>query len=255
MKYLFNHPFAVFVLSFAVLWFAVWFGASILRKRRTLQPDEREDLGVVLAATLTLLALIIGFSFSMAINRYDERKNLEEAEANAIGTEYLRADLLPDASAAKVRTLLKDYSAQRLLFYAAQSEPEILENRKRTTQLQTELWEAVSAPAAAQPTPTVALAVSGMNDVINAEGYVQAAWWNRIPVEAWMLMLAIATACNVLVGYSARSTWPPRILRLALPAIIAISFYLIADIDSPRGGLIRVVPQNLAVLVESMGRP
>jgi hypothetical protein len=254
MRCLFNYPFAVFVLSFAVLWISAWFGAGVLRKRRSLQPDEREDLGVVLAATLTLLALIIGFSFSMAITRYDERKNLEEAEANAIGTEFLRAYLLPAASAAKERELLKDYAAQRLLFYTAQSEQEILENRKRTTQLQAELWAAVSAPAASQPTPTVALAVSGMNEVINAQGYVQAAWWNRIPVEAWMLMLAIATACNVLVGYSARSPKSPGIPRLALPAIIATSFYLIADIDSPRGGVIRVVPQNLEVLVESMGQ-
>jgi hypothetical protein len=65
--------------------------------------DLREDFSVILSATLTLLGLLIGFSFSMAISRYDERKNYEEAEANAIGTEYVRADLLPAADAAKVR--------------------------------------------------------------------------------------------------------------------------------------------------------
>ena len=63
----------------------------------------REDFGFILAATLTLLGLIIGFSFSMATSRYDQRKNYEEAEANAIGTEYVRADLLPAADAATVR--------------------------------------------------------------------------------------------------------------------------------------------------------
>jgi len=57
----------------------------------------------VLAASLTLLALIIGFSFSMAVSRYDQRKNYEEAEANAIGTEYLRANLLPADDATRVR--------------------------------------------------------------------------------------------------------------------------------------------------------
>ena len=69
-------------------------------------------------ATLTLLALIIGFTFSMALNRYDQRKIYEEEEANAIGTEYLRAELLPAADAAKVRTLLLNYLDQRVLFYS-----------------------------------------------------------------------------------------------------------------------------------------
>jgi hypothetical protein len=62
---------------------------------------------LVLGATLTLLSLIVGFSFSMAVGRYDQRKNLEEEEANAIGTEYARAELLPAAAAARVRALLK----------------------------------------------------------------------------------------------------------------------------------------------------
>ena len=67
----------------------------------SLREEERADFGVVLSATLTLLGLLIGFSFSMAVSRYDQRKNLEEAEANAIGTEYVRADLLPTGDATK----------------------------------------------------------------------------------------------------------------------------------------------------------
>ena len=79
----------------------------------------REDFGVVQAATLTLLGLIIGFSFSMATTRYDLRKTYEEAEANAIGTEYVRAGLVPGANGAKVRALLKKYLDLRILFYRA----------------------------------------------------------------------------------------------------------------------------------------
>ena len=92
-------------------------GASFLMRQRKLEEDIREDFGVILAATLTLLGLIIGFSFSMAMSRYDQRKNYEAAEANAIGTEYVRADLLPASDAAKVRALLRDYLDQRVLFY------------------------------------------------------------------------------------------------------------------------------------------
>src|SRR5208282_5602357 len=133
---------------------------------------------LVLAASLTLLGLIIGFSFSMAVTRYDQRKNYEEAEANAIGTEYLRADLLPAANAAKVRVLLREYLDQRILFYQSRDERRLREIDVSTARLQTELWSAVQATAAAVPTPIVALAVAGMNDVLNSQGYTQAAWWN-----------------------------------------------------------------------------
>jgi hypothetical protein len=91
--------------------------------------------------------------------------------------------------------------------------------------------------------------VSGMNDVLNSQGYTQAAWWNRIPVAAWGLMGLIAVSCNLLFGYGERRT---SALALVLPLIISISFFLIADIDSPRAGVIRVAPQNLIALSQTM---
>jgi hypothetical protein len=247
-----EYPLLVFVLSFFVLWLSARIGASFLRRRRKSGEDIHEDLGVILAATLTMLALIIAFTFSMAISRYDQRKNYEEEEANAIGTEYMRADLLPAADAAKVRALLKDYLDQRVLFYITRDGQQIRQIDARTAQLQTELWSAILAPVAAQPTPPIALVVSGMNDVLNSQGYTQAAWWNRIPVAAWVLMAAIAICCNLLVGYGVRNVKPGDILLLVLPLVVSISFFLIADIDSPRHGVIRVNPQNLTSLVESL---
>lgn len=102
-----DYPLLVFVLSFLVLWLSVRIGAFLLSRRRKLEEEIREDFGVILGATLTLLGLIIGFSFSMAISRHDQRRNYEAAEANAIGTEYVRADLLPAPDAAKVRPFEK----------------------------------------------------------------------------------------------------------------------------------------------------
>jgi hypothetical protein len=247
-----EYPPLVFVLSFLALWLSAWFGASFLRRRRNLDEEIRNDLGVVLAASLTLLGLIIGFSFSMATSRYDQRKNYEEAEANAIGTEYVRADLLPAADAAKVRALLRSYLDQRILFYVSRDESQLRQINARTAQLQAELWSVVQTAAAAQPTPIVAMAVSGMNDVLNSQGYTQAAWWNRIPIAAWSLMAAIAICCNVLVGYGARNAKAEAFLLLILPLVLSISFFLIADIDSPRAGVIRVHPQNLESLAESV---
>jgi len=247
-----DYPFLVFALSFFVLWLSERIGAFVLRRQQKLQEAIRKDLGVVLAAALTLLGLIIGFSFSMAVSRYDQRKNYEEAEANAIGTEYVRADLLPAADAARVRALLANYLDQRVLFYITRDKQQIRQINARTAQLQTELWSAVLGPAAAQPTPIVSLAVSGMNDVLNSQGYTQAAWWNRIPIAAWGLMAAIAICCNLLIGYGARSVNAEGGLLLVLPLVVSISFFLIADIDSPRAGVIRVHPHNLENLVESL---
>jgi hypothetical protein len=100
----------------------------------------------------------------------------------------------------------------------------------------------------------IALAVSGMNDVLNSQGYTQAAWWNRIPLAAWGLMAAIAICCNFLVGYGARHAETEGTLLLVLPLVVSIAFFLIADIDSPRGGVIRVQPQNLLTFAQTLGK-
>ena len=247
-----DYPLLVFALTFIALWLSERIAWSFLRKKYVLDKDMLEDFSVLKAATLTLLSLLIGFSFSMAISRYDQRKNYEAEEANAIGTEYVRVDLLPVANAAKLRVLLRNYLDQRVLFYVTRDEGELQQINTRTTQLQTELWSAVQVPAAAQPTPIVALAVSGMNDVLNSQGYTQAAWWNRIPPAAWGLMAAIAIFSNLLVGYSFRSVTAGSNLLLILPLVISIAFMLIADIDSPRHGFIHVKPQNLISLAESL---
>jgi hypothetical protein len=249
MPHLLNFPVLLSLVSLIVLWLAARFGATFLKIRRKLDEDSREDFGFILAATLTLLGLIIGFSFSMAIGRYDQRKNYEEEEANAIGTEYVRAGLLSAADTEKVQSLLKKYLEQRILFYEAGSYSQVPQINSTTANLQDELWSAVQSAAKAQPSALTALVASGMNDVLNSQGYSQAAWWNRIPRAAWALMLLIAICCNVLVGYGSRRDSP---LFFILPLVLAISFLLIADIDSPRGGLIHVAPQNLESLAQSL---
>ena len=151
-----------------------------------------------------------------------------------------------------MQQLLRSYLDQRVLFYTTRDTRRLEQINASTVQLQTGLWLAVQAPALAQPTPVIALAVSGMNDVLNSQGYTQAAWWNRIPVAAWGLMGAIAICCNLLAGYNARRTEAKPMRFFVLPMIVAVSFLLIADLDSPRGGLIRVRPQNLVSFSRSL---
>jgi len=247
-----DFPLLVFALSLVALWLSARIGGAIRKRQQGAEEEGRADFDSISAGILTLLALIIGFSFSMAVSRYDQRKNYEEAEANAIGTEYVRADLLPAADAARVRALLRTYLDQRLLFYDVNDSRQLQQIDATTAQLQTDLWAAVQGPVAVQPTPVVALAVSGMNDVLNSQGYTQAAWIYRIPGEAWLLMAVIAIFCNLMIGYGSRRTGAKGILFLIIPIVVSISFFLIADIDSPRGGVIRLRPQNLMILAQSL---
>src|SRR5271168_2422333 len=142
-----RYPLVVFVLSFLVMWLSAWVGLILRERKLKLDEGLHRDLDLIVSATLTLLGLIIGFSFSMAISRYDQRKSYEEAEANAIGTEYVRADLLPAADAAKVRALLKKYTDERILFYTTHDAHELRRINDATAQLQADLWSAVRAPA------------------------------------------------------------------------------------------------------------
>src|SRR5260370_35533236 len=100
-----NHPLLIFVLSFVMLELSVVIGDFVLKKLRPLEEGQREDLGVVQAAVMTLLVLLIGFAFSMAVTRYYQRKNCEEKEASAIGTENILPDLLPAPDTQRVREL------------------------------------------------------------------------------------------------------------------------------------------------------
>jgi hypothetical protein len=248
-----DFPLLLFAIALVVMWGSTRIGGSLSARLGNLREDVRKDYDTVQAATLTLLALLIGFSFSMAINRYDQRKNYEEAEASAIGTEYVRADLLPVPDGAKVRALLRNYLDQRTLFYETGDTQELRQINARTARLQAELWSVVVAPAAEHPTPVVALTVSGMNEVLNSQGNAQAARRNRIPLESWSLLAAIAIICTLMLGFGARAGKGERVLLLVVPVVVSIAFLLIADIDSPPSGVIRVVPENLAALSSSLG--
>lgn len=244
-------PLLVFMLSLAALWLSAQCGVYLRQRLRPVEDEERKDLTTIEAATLTLLGLIIAFSFSMAINRYDQRKQCEAEEANAIGTEYVRTGLLPPAVASQIQDLLREYVHERVVFYETRDEKHLQDIDANTARLESELWSRVVAVAGTQPSsPTVALAVSGMNDVLNDRGYTQAAWWNRIPIGAWSLMISIAILCNAILGYSAHRT--SMYLFFVLPLALSISFFLIADVDSPRGGIIRVIPKNLVKLSVSL---
>ena len=252
MRAALDNPFFVLLGSLIVFSASAWIGTR-LHRVFPIGESDNDNFSFVLGGTLTLLGLIVGFTFSMAVGRYDQRKNREEQEANAIGTAYVQADLLPATDAARVRDLLRAYVDQRILFCTLKDPPQLRRNDAETGRLQREMWTVVTAHASAQPTPLAALLVSGMNEVLNSQGFSQAAWWNRIPTEAWGLMVGIAIFCNMLIGLRTRGR--SVTLLLILPIVLSVTFFLIADIDSPRTGVIHVIPRELGAVAESMRTP
>jgi len=247
-----DSPFALLLITFVALSGAAFIADGPIKRLRSVNKNEQVDFDTALAATLTLLGLLIGFSFSMAVNRYDQRKNCEAAEASAIDTEYRRADLLPSDDGARVRKLLENYIDQRIKFYLS-AERQIGDFNVDFAEMQNELWSAVVPAANAQPNPSTALVVSGMNDVLNSQGCTQAAWLNRIPSAAWGLLGLIAIFSNFLMGYRERSSGVFALL--VLPVVVSVAFFLMADIDSPNGGgVIHIAPQNLISVSQSMAK-
>ncbi|MBK5344648.1 hypothetical protein JFU48_25105 [Pseudomonas sp. TH49] len=221
--------------------------------RGTKSPAEGlEDFRMILGASLSLLALLIGFTLSMSINGFNSRQAGEEMEAAAINAAYIRMDLLPAEDGPKIQSLLIDYLDKRLQFYGTHAPLKQKNIHLETIDIQNKLWSSISLAANSKQTPITALTVTGINDVLSTQRKTQANWRNQIPLAAWLLLSLVAACCNVMLGYNARGVRRSAALLLILPLMISMSFMMIGDIDAPGRGIIRVKPVNLEFLNETL---
>jgi hypothetical protein len=253
MAFLLNNPLHLFLFSFISLWLCIWIGGYGLSWKHKSQEGTMQDFQSIQTATLTLLSLIIGFTFSMSIARYDLRKALEEAEANALGTLYMRVEILPEANKTSIQKNLRIYAQERINYYSTVDSTDLQKTSSTIAKIQGDLWSEIIPFVKNNAGPTYALLMSGMNEVENTLGDTNAAWKNRIPTVAWMLLGIIAICSNLLIGFNSKNFKNDRIFFLFFPFVVATSFYLIAEIDSPRGGIIKVEPENLQRLIVSWG--
>jgi hypothetical protein len=239
-----DYEFLTFAVTLAVLWLAVEVGAWIAARLRPVKEEERGHLSQVTGAGISILALIIGFSFSAAIGRYDQRKAYEQEEAAAIGSEYDVAGLLPDTDAAQFRALIAQYIPLRVAFYETPGKVELASLRAERAKLEDQMWPIAQRNAKANQTPIMGQVVSGLNNMTTRASYSLAAAADRIPDGAWTLMAALAFVSCVLLGYGGHGRHTLGI-RLVLPVLVALAFFFIASLDTQRRGLIRVHPVNL----------
>jgi hypothetical protein len=244
------------------LW-ALWFGVTLVillsaeagyrvgrfRERRTHEMET--PVGEMVAATLGLFAFILAFTFGLAATRFDTKRQLVLDEANAIGTTYLRAEMLPERSG-EIRALLRDYLDVRI---EAVKPGKLEEGVRRSENLQNRLWEQTVPIAAKNPNSIiVGLFVQSLNDVIDLHAKrLTAGTRNQIPFVIWAALYGISILAFAAMGYHSGMTGTTRsVVIITVAFTFSVVIALIADLDRSQEGILNVSQQALIDLRQSM---
>ena len=242
----------VFVLLLAVFTIGYVVGARIDDVRGKTFDDAFKSTQT---AILGLSALILGFTFSLAAQRYDGRRALVSQEANAIGTTYLRADYLPPAPERRFRTLLRNYTAVRIDHYRTFGEQDDdVRSLAATARYQNELW-AISATAGRADSSNVQLAqlTQSLNDTIDISAQQETRLGSRIPSSMLGFVVLMVSINALLQGFGfGRSKHLKVGVSLGYLILMSLVVFTIVDLDRPQRGLIKVNLKPLEVQYRSM---
>jgi len=201
------------------------------------------QFAVVETATLGLVALLLAFTFQVSMSRFEEARQLIVSEANAIGTAYLRLDLLEPSDRTEIRGLFRAYLEDRIHIYeVVSSGGDAAPVVSQTRQLQDEIWSRVLESSRRAPLPAAPiLLVPAVNQMIDLTTARLVSLRTRLPVLVKGLLFALALISSAVIGYAMglqrrRSPVPVAIFSL----IVSATIYTVLDLDSPRSGLIRL---------------
>lgn len=209
---------------------------------------ENTDIALILGGVMTLLALMLGFTFSLSESRFEMRRQLIVDEANAIGTTYLRTRTLPEAAGAEMRESLRKYVALRIEMgkSSADTPEKIDEFVDRSKQLQETLWDQASVLARESPNPVRGLLLQTLNQMIDISATRLAAFKNRVPFSIYAVLFLVSVTAMWLFGYYfAMRHSRPGLLVVVLALLIASVMWLIMDLDQPLRGAIRPSQESL----------
>ena len=210
------------------------------RLSRQTHKESDTTVGAVVAAELGLLAFLLAFTFGIVASRFDVRRHMVLDEANAIGTTYLRASMLPEAEGESIRGLLRDYADVRL---EATTDTPIDEILRRSDQIHQQLWNEAVAAAAHDPRSVPAgLFIQSLNELIDLHASrLMAAVRSRMPLAVWVVLFTVGLLAFFTIGYQAgltTATRSPAVIVLALTFGAVI--WLVADLDRPGEGFLRI---------------
>jgi hypothetical protein len=252
-------PLVICLVLMVVLVAAAEIGSWIKRGEVKGGPStiEKADVALIIGAVLTLLALLLGFTYAMSEGRFEKRRQLVIEEANAIGTTYLRAKTLPEPPSSEILELLRRYTALRVEIAGRMSDdPEkILEVDSRTKQLHGLLWSRAAALAREKPTPIIAIFLQTLNEMIDLHTKRLAAFRNRVPFSIYLVLFGVSAIALWLAGYYLGSRGRHvHILTTMLAFLVALVMWLIMDLDQPVRGAIRASQQSLIELHQDLSR-
>lgn len=215
---------------------------------------RKSQIGGVQGAVLGLLGLLLGFTFSMAVSRFEIRRDLVLKEANAVGTTWLRASLLPEVHQAPVKDLLRRYVDVRLKYEPLVRDPAMLAEAMRLSgEIENELWKHAEAAAQAAPTPITATFIVTLNEMIDTDAERIGAGRNRIPGLVVTLVILVAGFGCFVTAYGAGAQGVrSAFANIALPLLIMVVIVLIFDITHSQQGFISVGQQPLIDLQQMM---
>lgn len=231
---------------------SVELGYRVARYRRLRSPDQQESpVGPMVAATLGLLAFMLAFTFGMAASRFEDRRQVVLSEANAIGTTYLRAAMLPEPMRTETRNLLREYVNVRL---EATQPGKTNQAISKSEELQERLWSQAIAAAEKDRTNITGLFVQSLNEVIALHAKrIMAGLRSRVPGAIWIGLYSLAILAMGVMGYHDGQNSNRRSLGvIALVFAFSAVLFLIADLDRPGQGLLQVSQQSMLDLRNSM---
>lgn len=231
---------------------SVWLAHRLGRRARGAGAESVPTDGA--SALVALLGLLLAFTVSMAVARFEARKQLVVAEANAIGTAALRAQLLPEPLAQESAPLFREYVAGRLRWSEAPRDAPLQAQQERAdAALHARLWELAIAAGDAPRDEQHALYVAALNELIDVHSERVHGRTNRVPETVLLLLAAIAVIALAVVGaiHGRNGTRRARDLH-ALAFSIWLVILLIVDLDQPRRGFIQVGQAPLAALAETL---
>jgi hypothetical protein len=240
MEPLLNHPWPLGFLTAIVLACAIEAGRQTAVLSR-IQEDQshKEQMAALRDSLFVLLSLLLGFTLALAVPRYADRRSLLIKEATAIGTTYLRAETLPQPNRDQAQQLLRQYVDARVdLDEAGVDEARVAAATDRAKQIQERLWDAVVEITKNDRTAVSAAYMNSLNQTIDLHEERISALENRIPRGVWLLIFSVSTIAVFTRGLTlTRRFWLTLVLT---PLTIAIVVALIADLDTPSSGLIRL---------------
>ena len=242
---------------FIFMLLAMEIGYRSSRRRQARTTEAITQANAVLAAMLGLLALLLAFTFSAALQRYEDRSQTVVAEANAIGTTYLRARLLPREMHDEVQALLRQYLDVRIQEGRVDAtEPELHESLLRQAKrMEEQLWShAVRAAELDKSVVTSGLFIQSLNELIDTSATRDAALNRQVPEIVLLLMLGTIVLTTATLGYaSGIAGHRVTLAAFVLVILIALVVYLIIDLDRPRRGAIQVSHASMLSLQQAIG--